>query len=227
MTTVALIGPDGSGKTTIAHRLVDELGVPAAYVYMGINPDASERQLPTTRLVWALRRRRGITPDSGPPAAPDEGRDGAGRGGAGLRREFRSLLRVGNLVAEECYRSLLVRLEERRGRVVLFDRHYFLDYHAHDIATGRPRSWARSLHGRFLQHVLRKPDLVVYLDAPAEELLRRKGEGTVDDLRRRQADYEQAMSTLRVARVDAHRELDVVVGDVRRAILEFRGRTGA
>lgn len=217
MTTVALVGPDGSGKTTVAQRLLDELGVPAAYVYMGVNPDASQHQLPTTRLVWALRRRRGVRPDTGPPAAPPSGeRSGASRA---LRRELRDLVRVANLVAEETYRSVIVRREERRGRVVVFDRHYFLDYHAHDIAP-RARTFARTLHGRFLAHVLRKPDLVVYLDAPAEVLLARKGEGTLDDLRRRQRDYEAAMVGLRVERVAADQSLDTVVGEVGRLVLE-------
>jgi thymidylate kinase len=218
VTTVALIGPDGSGKTTIAARLRTELGVPAAYVYMGVNPDASDRQLITTRLAWSLKRRAGRRPDAGPPRAPAE--RGEVGGWKGARRQLRSLARVANLMADESYRSLLVRREERRGRVVLFDRHYFLDYHAHDIAGGGSRDLARRLHGAFLRHVLRKPDLVVYLEAPAAVLLQRKGEGTIADLERRQRDYELALAELpAVVRVAADRPIDDVVADVRTAVL--------
>ena len=55
MIAVALIGPDGSGKTTIARRLEREVGVPARYLYMGVSPDASNRMLPTTRLALAVK----------------------------------------------------------------------------------------------------------------------------------------------------------------------------
>ena len=218
MTTVALVGPDGAGKTTIASLLRDELGASAAYVYMGVNPDASTHQLPTTRALWFLRRRRGRTNDAGPPPPPSTS------SARSLRREAKSLVRTANLIAEEAYRSLVVRREERRGRLVLFDRHYFLDYHAHDV-TGPPhREIGRRVHGAWLRHVLRKPDVVVYLDAPVEELHRRKGEGTVDDLARRQGDYERALAELpRVVRVDAGRPLDEVVADVRAAVLEAAG----
>src|SRR6266571_1664289 len=51
MFTVALIGPDGAGKTTIGRRLEQTLPLPVRYVYMGINYEASNHVLPTTRLI--------------------------------------------------------------------------------------------------------------------------------------------------------------------------------
>ncbi|MGH3091699.1 MAG: hypothetical protein ACRDOG_05135, partial [Gaiellaceae bacterium] len=54
--TVALIGPDGAGKTTVARRLEGSLEGPVKYLYMGVNPDASNHLLPTTRLAHALKR---------------------------------------------------------------------------------------------------------------------------------------------------------------------------
>jgi cytidylate kinase len=56
MFTVALIGPDGAGKTTISRRLEHELPLPVKYVYMGINTVASNHMLPTTRLACAMKR---------------------------------------------------------------------------------------------------------------------------------------------------------------------------
>jgi thymidylate kinase len=76
----------------------------------------------------------------------------------------------------------------RRGEVVVFDRHYLADYHAYDV-VGEGRSASRRIHGFLLAHAYPKPDLVVYLDAPAEVLLARKGEGTIAALERRRGDY--------------------------------------
>src|SRR5439155_10211002 len=57
--TVALIGPDGAGKTTVSRRIEQSLPVPVKYIYMGVNTDASNVMLPTTRAIHALKRLRG------------------------------------------------------------------------------------------------------------------------------------------------------------------------
>ena len=41
MTTVALVGPDGAGKTTVARRLEGALEIPVRYLYMGVSADSS------------------------------------------------------------------------------------------------------------------------------------------------------------------------------------------
>ena len=56
--TLALIGPDGAGKTTVARRLAEVLPLPVTYLYMGVSPESSNLLLPTTRLVHAIRRAR-------------------------------------------------------------------------------------------------------------------------------------------------------------------------
>jgi thymidylate kinase len=224
--TVALIGPDGAGKTTLARRLEQELPMPATYLYMGVSADSSDRMLPTTRLAHALKRRRGAPPDTAGPPDPADVSKPKPRGAVKrARRAVRSVLRLGNQLAEESYRNMLAWRYLRRGTVVLFDRHYFADYYAYDIANGARRPLSRRLHGWALRRVYPRPDLVVYLDAPAEVLLARKGEGTLEALERRRGDYlELARVTPNFEVVDAARPLDEVAGDLVAIVGEFSTR---
>jgi thymidylate kinase len=115
----------------------------------------------------------------------------------------------------------LASLHRRRGSIVVFDRHFFADYYAYDVAPRR-RSASRRLHGFVLSRLYPKPDLVVYLDAPAEVLLERKGEGTLESLTRRRQEYLALARVLqRFAVVDAARPLDQVTRDVVELIRAF------
>ena len=225
MIAVALIGPDGSGKTTIARRLEREVGLPARYVYMGVSADASNRMLPTTRAWRALAHARGRKADAGGPPPPPG--DASPPGGRGPVRSIKRALRLANLLAEEWYRQLIVWYYKARGIVVILDRHWFADYHAHDIAAGSARSLDRRIHGFLLSRVYPQPDLVVFLDAPPEVLLSRKGEGTIDDLARRREDYLRAGASIaHFVVVDATRPVDDVTGEVAGLIRRLAGSRG-
>jgi predicted ATP-grasp superfamily ATP-dependent carboligase/thymidylate kinase len=223
--TVALVGPDGAGKTTVARRLADVLPRRVTYLYMGVNPDSSNVLLPTTRLVHAVRRASGASPDTGgprdsrrPDAPPPRSR------GRRLLRSGRSFLRLANRLAEEWQRALIASVERRRGSIVVFDRHFFADYYAYDVAAVGRRPYSRRLHGYVLARLYPRPDLVVYLDAPPETLLQRKGEGTLESLARRRREYLElgdVMNNFSV--VDADRPLDAVVDDVVALVESFAG----
>jgi thymidylate kinase len=203
--TVALIGCDGAGKTTVARALERDGALPVRYLYMGVNADSSNHQLATTRLAHRLKKGQGSrSPPTGPMAR--------------ARRSLRAALRLANRVADEWYRQLLAQFHVRRGRIVLFDRHFIADFHASDVAA-RPRSLTRRAHGFLLTHAYPRPELVVFLDAPPELLYARKGEGTVASLTRRRSEYLQLGATLaRFVVVDAARPLDVVVADLSRIV---------
>ena len=203
--TVALIGCDGAGKTTVARALEREAGLPVRYLYMGVSPESSNRQLPSTRIAHAIKRR--ADGDRAPPSR------GVGR----ARRAGRSALRLANRLAEEWYRQLIAQALLARGSIVVFDRHFLADYHAFDVAgAGRPLS--RRIHGWMLMHAYPRPDLVVLLDAPPEVLFARKGEGTLASLARRREDYLGLAGAAGIDRsfavVSATQPLDAVVADV-------------
>lgn len=234
MFSCAVIGPDGSGKTTVCRRLERELPVPARYIYMGVSTGSSNVMLPTTRLIRVLKKARGATPDTAGPRphadapGPCASHGAAGHGGlrAGLRA-IKSGASLANRIAEEWYRQALASYHGARGRVVLFDRHFFADYHAYDIVGAeRERSRLRRLHGWMLERLFPRPTLVVYLDAPAQVLLARKGEGTSALLERRRLDYMQlgdAFDSFHV--VDASQPLQDVVREVSAHILEHQAQT--
>lgn len=208
----------------MARELEQTLPLPARYVYMGANPEAASHLLPTTRLVRAVRRRRGTSTAGDFPRDVQLQRPS---GPSGILTTVHEAAWLANRIAEEWYRQLIVWRHLATGRIVLLDRHYHADYHATDVAAGTGRSRARRLHGFLLGRVYPKPDVVVFLDAPPEVLLARKGEGTVEYLARRRDDYLALRdSTPHFVSVDATEPLDAVTAAVADVIVAF-ARTGA
>jgi len=211
MATIAIVGADGSGKSSITHRLAEATMVPVQVVYMGVNLEASRVMLPTTRLMLAIKRRRGRRADM--VARNRSERDDRG---PGMVRRVAESLRLANWIAEEWYRQLIVALHLRRGRLVVFDRHFFADYYAHHVAAdGRSLPWMARVHGRMLDRLYPKPDVLIVLDAPPELLHWRKPEGTIEDLAARRAEYlEVARHVPRSVIVDASQPFDRVLSQV-------------
>ena len=109
MFTVALIGPDGCGKTTACRRLEHSLPFPAKYVYMGVNLEASNYVLPTTRLICEMKRLFGGRPDLvGPrdPSRHQKPKNWVKR----MIGAVKTNLRMANQIAEEWFRPEMIAL---------------------------------------------------------------------------------------------------------------------
>ncbi len=222
MFTVAMIGPDGVGKTTVSRKLEQLLPMRSKYVYMGVNLDASNVALPSSRLIQLLRKLLGRK-HAGGPRDPHEA---IVHSEGSVKRIFLRVkrgLRLANTLAEETFRQLVVRWYLFRGNVVLLDRDFFVDFYAYDISgDARPRSLSQRIHGFYLNHLYRRPDLVICLDADGETMFARKGEGTVDLLNRRRQDYQNLRQAVKhFSVVNADRPLEVVTDDVKNRICGF------
>src|SRR5437773_6301849 len=104
MSSIAIIGPDGAGKTTITRMLQASSSLPLKYLYMGINIEASNFALPTSRLIEYVKRYRQKKSDVSPQ--PDESHqkgDGRGR----FAGKLWDAARLANRLADEWYRQLL------------------------------------------------------------------------------------------------------------------------
>ena len=218
--TVALVGPDGVGKTTLARRLERDAPERFRYVYMGDNAESARIMLPTTRW-WAGRR--------GAAAGPRAAEGGTRRPDGALRtivRPLRKALGLAHRMLEEAYRERVARRFVREGLIVVYDRHFLLDYLHGDARAGRA-ALGRRIQRFLRQRLLAPPDLVIILDAPGEVVFRRKREFTPEHLEQRRREYVELQSILaHTAVVDADREPGAVAADVRRAIDRFAANGG-
>lgn len=212
MVTVALVGPDGAGKTTIGRRLETALPMPVKYIYMGVNADASNYMLPTTRLIHFVKRKLGAKPDTHGPRDPSQTRQRPKSAVKRVLKNVKSTFNLLNRLTEEWYRQSVAWYYQKRGYVVLFDRHFFSDYYSYDIANSNTeRTMLQRIHGFVLKHLYPRPNLLIYLDAPAEVLLARKGEGTIPILEERRKAYMQMRDLVpHFAMLDATQPEDVV-----------------
>jgi hypothetical protein len=186
-------------------------------IYMGVNLEASTLMLPTTRLLLAAKRARGGRPDLVASSLRDvqEASPAPVGRGAGLK----NIARLTVWMTEEWLRQLVALGHSLRGRIVVFDRHFYLDYYHADVEDGRRRGPAERLHGWMLARVYPKPDLVILLDAPAQVLHARKPEATVAWLERRRQQYlELAPLVPEFVVVDVDRPLEAAVSEVVAAI---------
>jgi thymidylate kinase len=213
---VAVLGPDGAGKSTLVARLPGALGGQPLVVYMGVNRDSQTHALPTMR--WAQRR---IAPV---PAAPEPVASASAASPARGRRPLtvlRALITRIHLLLDQAYRVGIGMRARRRGRTVIFDR-YLYDAEVDAAAEGRPARERQVL--RWIRRRFPAPDLVMVLDASGEVLFARKGEHDVERLDRLRRAYAEIAGDVPAAvTIDVRQDADAVLSEAVAAIERCRG----
>ncbi len=199
--TVVLCGADGCGKSTAARAVVDGLS--------GTFSPAKARHFHWKPPLFTARRRAERGPATNPHGQP-------------VRNPAASLCYFGFhwleffLGSHVCLRPVTF-----RGGLVLVDRYYydfFVDQRRYRLQV--PQGIVR------LGYVpLKKPDLVVLLDAPAEVLQVRKQEVPHAETERQCRAYRAVVQSLSNGRViNAAQSVEKVGADINRAILDFMAK---
>lgn len=228
--SVALIGGDGSGKSTLAERLLVGLDMPAERIYMGANLESANYTLPWSRLALTLRLRklkkeadeRGITD---PTFVTTHHMSHRNRSSSPAR----TALRLANRLTEAAYRNGIAELFKRRGRHVIFDRHFLFDVYVEDGPFSSLGSVERinRLYYWILVTLFPKPDLILFLKADPEVMVARKPEATIEYLREWN-DYwsRRGRSFSQFVELDANMSADEVFAAARLAVAAHNGTIG-
>ena len=229
MFSVTLLGTDGAGKSTLIRKLPERLPAPMVPIYMGVSLESSNRLLPTSRLLRAVKRTLGRNEQAGPPTL--SGRQTEKGGWLGPVRGLYAWVRCLNLMAEEWYRLGLASFASYRGWIAIFDRHFFADYYFHGIAESSGLAAPERLHVWMLRNIYPRPGLVILLDGPTEILHARKPEGDLPALQNRRKEYLALAEILpQVEVIDATDPLESVLEQVARLISRHyssRGRAAS
>lgn len=196
--TVVLCGADGSGKTTAARGVIDGLA--------GTFSLGKGRHFHWKPPVFSTKRRAARGPATAPHGEP-------------VRNPIASLLYFAFHWLEFFLGShLRLRPITFRGGLVVIDRFYydfFVDQRRYRLQV--PRFLVRWGHA-----FLRKPDLVLLLDAPAEVLHGRKQEVAPAETERQRGAYLEVVRRLPQGRImNAAQPVEKVAGDMIKAILDF------
>ena len=221
---ITFSGLDGAGKSTLIDFLrstLEQQHRPVVVLHLN-------DQVGVYALLRSLRdRARGQRVDPLAHGAPDPRSQKLQRPPArGLRGAFersraallwnkplRQFLYLFDLLVFLCYRAYL---EKVRGRVLIMDR-YFYDTLV-DVANGRDGPWTR-----LLERITPMPTVPVFLDISPEESFRRKGEFSIEYLRRRSDAYRHVFARVQGAVRIANDDL----GRTQAALLDaVRARSG-
>ena len=218
--TVALVGPDGSGKSTLIRTLEEHLPY-TRRVYMGLR----DFVLPTTRFFyWRVARREEFEP-AGPAASEPREPEKVGR--AGARRAKRTPPhRLWPLHAEPPPGVLgEVSAGATFGRVAAGSCSSIrFVYDAMELPTD---SFEGTIRGRLLDSFPR-PDLLVLLRPPIEVMLERKQERPREFYERYYSSYDERLTTmkgrLRVLTLDTSESLEACARKVIVEVQQMRSR---
>jgi hypothetical protein len=171
---IVVIGPDGSGKTAIAERIMSdwEAGFHTKPVYIHGDFHVMPR-LCIIKKFLAIFTRRTVPPE------PDYTKRHSGAEVV-PHSLWRSLVYLIYYYAGYLCGHILVFRAKGHDKLVIADR-YFYDYF---FQRGNMKLPHRLL--KFLSMFIPRPDLTLYLNADAQEIYQRKDELTIEEIRRQQ-----------------------------------------
>jgi len=226
MATIALIGADGSGKTTIADMLLESPPVKMKYLYMGLNIESSNYALPTSRLIYYLKlmkykkKNKDLKDVKLKNMSLHELDDNRS---VDKRNKLGAIGRLMNRLAESWYRQLISWMFQLRGYVVLYDRHYIFDSSTNQTNDElNKQRFTTKIHRWMINNAYSKPDLVIFLYAPAEVLFERKGEADIEYLEGRTQSFMKVGKKFKnFIIVDATQDVNKVFEDTKSEIVSY------
>jgi len=194
--SVALLAPDGAGKSTLAAHLLAQKHLRARLIYMGINLKASVVGLPTTP--WFRKHVEGA-------------------GGNSIKRIVAKVLNFPNTLLEQWYRSLTGFYCRLRGRTVVYDRYVYDTW-----LNPRPTRLIKRFRRFLIEQTCPDPDMVILLDAPGTLLFSRKHEHDAHSLeQKRQAYLKVGTRIPNLHIVDATQDLRAVSAEATSIVWGF------
>lgn len=207
---VVFIGPDGSGKTTVA-QMVGERLINRPFKIVQQGKSVFGVLPPLQAYTTFLRRLCGKKSTAKPQVAPGTYHSG--------------MIQPNSLPASLVYvayysvdlwigRALLRRWRGQCG-LILFDRYYY-DYY-YQIGNRKAPAWCL----RLFELLVPAPDLIVHLEQDAEEIFRRKPELSAGEIRFQQQTVQRLLDSRPQARiVNARYGLEATVQQVCELILD-------
>ncbi len=223
--TIAFIGGDGAGKTTITQKLLDSSVLPFKYLYMGMSPRSNSHALLSSKISHKLKfylfkrnfmqHKKIDERNIQKFYENNRGKDNRGK--------ILATLRLFNRIAEECFRHFLSLKYKFQGYVVIYDRHFVFDFAPtpNDFSENQNRMSER-FHRWFLNYVYPKPDITFFLDASSKVLYDRKGEASLEYLNgKREAYLVRGSSMKNFIIVDVSKSFDQVFLEIKGQILNY------
>jgi thymidylate kinase len=164
---IAFLGPDGSGKTTLALSLASNSIFPSRYVYMG----ADNYILPTSHLIERISR--GLRREQNAPKMTEEKIPIL----KSLLRYLKETIKLCHDMAEFTARYLFRSYRfYRKGYLVINDRYIY------DLLLDRERFARHQIIQKVILKILPEPDLLLLLETSTRTMHQRKGEHSLETL---------------------------------------------
>jgi len=211
---VAFLGPDGSGKTTLALSLASKGIFPSRYVYMGAN----NYILPTSHLIEIISR--GLRKKHNVPKMREDKIHILNR----LLRYLKETVKLCHDMAEFLTRYLFLSYRfYRKGYLVINDRYIY------DLLLDRERFGRHPIIQKVILKILPKPDLLLFLETSTRTMHQRKGEHSLETLESMRQGYrflQKHFHNLQIIETDnsVTSSLNIVIDSLWKPYLSNRSR---